>query len=215
MRKQNQNKNINKRQRNSQNRGPRKGSGNAVRPPQFQPTCKFNHKFRFLCTAGGTVTVTRANLLNLLCVATSPTAADRIIEAIRLRSIEIWSSPPALGSAPLSVSVEWVGSNAPSIINSDTSMGVLPAHVRTTPPPRSSDEWWSMSGTDETDPLFTLILPVQSIVDVRVAVRLIDNEPQQTTSEILAGATLGRVYYDYLDGISSGLLLPVGGTVVP
>lgn len=160
------------------------------------------------------MTITRKNLLNLVVMATAANQSNRIIEAIRLRSVEVWTSPPALGTAPASCSVEWVGSNAPSTLSSDTSMGVLPAHVKTKPPPRSSDQWWSMSGADETDPLFTIIAPAESIADVAVTLRFVDNEAA-TAGGVPAGATVGQVYYDYLDGIASGTWAPVGVAILP
>jgi hypothetical protein len=197
---------------------PRKGgarsSGAAVRPPQFTPTMRAKHKFRFLNSAGSTKTITRANLLNLVVVATTSSASSRIIEGIRLRSVEVWTSPPSLGTAPLSCSVEWVGSNAPSTIQSDTSMGVLPAHVKSRPPPMSSNQWWSMSGTDETDPLFTIIASTESVCDVAVTIRYVDNEAA-TAGGSPTGASVGQVYYDYLDGSASGTWAPVGVAILP
>jgi len=92
-------------------------------------------------------------------------------------------------------------------------MGVLPAHVKSRPPPRSSDQWWSMSGQDETDPLFTISGTIGSTIDVAVSIRYVDNEAA-TAGGIPASALVGQVYYDYLDGIASGNLVPVGVAVL-
>jgi len=71
-----------------------------------------------------------------------------------------------------------------------------------------------MSGTDESDPLFTIIAPAESIVDVAVTLRLVDNEVG-TAGDAPAGANVGQVYYDYLDGIASGTWAPVSVAILP
>jgi hypothetical protein len=207
MRKQNKNKNKRSVQRRPSSRG--------LMPPPIQITRKFDHTFRFSNgTNSGTFTITRANLLNLLLLTPTATTSTRLFEGVRLRSVEIWSNPSALGSAPTSVSLEWVGENAPSTVIGDTTMGVRPAHVFSSPPALSSCAWWSLSGTLETDPLFTIVVPTNSIIDVQVSVREIDTE-SPTGADVPAGATVGQVYGDYLDGLTSGKLAPVGYTPLP
>jgi hypothetical protein len=207
--------------RNNRGDGPRRrkarnnlGAGGPLQPPAFIPTLKLPHKFRFVCAAGGTVQVNRANLLNLVLVATSATTTARLIEGIRLVSVEAWSNPVALGSTPTTVQLEWQGINSPSTVISDTSMGVRPAHIRCIPPPNSSNQWWSMSGSSEGDVLFDMILPANTFVDVTTEMRLVEQETP-TAGDVPAGAALGRIYGDYLDGITSGLCAPVGLTILP
>jgi hypothetical protein len=94
-------------------------------------------------------------------------------------------------------------------------MGVLPAHIRCIPPPRSSNQWWSMSGTDETDVLFEMdAIPPNTFIDVTVELRLVETE-NPTAGDVPAGAILGRLYGDYLDGITGSLCQPVGFTALP
>jgi hypothetical protein len=71
-----------------------------------------------------------------------------------------------------------------------------------------------MSGTDESDPLFTIIVPAESICDVAVTLRVVDNEAA-TVGGIPVGATLGQVYYAPLDGNTTALWVPVGVSVLP
>jgi len=183
--------------------------------PPFIPTIKFSHKFRFVNgTNNGTFTITRAQLLNLVLVAPTTTTSTRIFEAVRLRMVEIWANPVALGSAPTTISLEWLGPYGPSTVVSDISMGVSPAHIRTSPPAASSDQWWCMSGFNETDDLFTMILPADCVIDVAVDVRLVEQEAP-TAGDFPTGASVGQTYGDYLDGLSSGKLVPVGFTVLP
>jgi hypothetical protein len=173
------------------------------------------HKFRFENgTNAGTYNITRGNLLNMVLVATSAVTTVRTFEAIRLRKVEMWANPVALGSAPNNIQVEWLGENSPSTVISDTGMGVRPGHVASVPPSSSSNRWWSISGTSETDIIFSMILPADSVIDVTVDVRFVEQEAP-TAGDVPAGASIGQVYGDYLDGIASGKLAPVGFTVLP
>jgi hypothetical protein len=186
-----------------------------LEPPPFRPTMSLSHKFRFTNGANaGTYAISRKNVLNLLLTATSAVTTVRTFSAARLKYVEVWSNPTALGTAPPAVAIEWFGENSPSTVISDTSMGVRPAHVRAKPPPNSSNKWWSMSGFSETDTLFELSLSANCVIDVVMDVRLVEME-SPVAGDIPAGAGLGQVYGDYLDGIASGSLAPVGFTVLP
>jgi hypothetical protein len=200
--------------RQAHKRGSRNSPSSGHVPP-FIPTLKLSHKFRFLNgTNSGTFTITRARLLNLYLVATSTTTTARLMEAVRLRRVEVWTNPTALGAAPASCSLEWLGVQGSSTVTSDTTMGVTPAHIVCLPPRDSSDVWWSISNTNETDPLFTLILAANSVVDVTLDLRMVEQEAP-FAGDIPTGAVLGTVYGDYLDGIGSAMLAPVGLTPLP
>jgi hypothetical protein len=184
-------------------------------PPQFNTTLTVNHKFRFTALiANVSVPISRQNLLNLIFMATSATAGDRIYSAIRLRRVTVWS--PILATfAPQTVSIEWMGQYAPSNIRSDTSEGTQPAVISSKPPKFSSTGMWGLSGSDEADIAFNLTCPVGAVIDVDVTFKLVDHEPQQTTGEAYIGETIGVVYYNYLDGYATKMLLAAGGVRPP
>jgi len=190
-------------------------------PPSFTPTLSLPHRFRFVTSSsadGAATPITRKNLLNLVLVATSATTTVRLFEAVRLRKVSIWTNPQigtgSAGATPLvSTQIEWLGENSPSTIVSDTTMGVRPARVVSRPPPSASNRWWCISGFSETDVLFVLQTPGSSVVDVDVDLRLVEAEAP-TAGDIPAGATLGQVYGDLLDGIG-GMYSPVGFTQLP
>jgi len=189
--------------------------GGGIQPPPFVPTVSLSHRFRFTSgTNTGVFTITRASLLNLLVVATSATTSVRLLEAIRLRGVEIWTNPSALGAAPSNLQLEWLGENGPSTVISNISMGVRPAHIRTQPPPRSSAQWWSMSGQQESDNLFVITVGANSVIDLTVDMRFVEQEAP-VAGETPAGATLGQLYGDYLDGVISAKLLPIGLNALP
>jgi len=183
-------------------------------PPEFVPTFSTGHKFRFQSTAGFTngVPVTRANLLNLFTMATTTTDQFRLIIGIKLNRIRMWSQPPALGSATTPILIEWLGLNSPSTIHSDTAVGVRPGFVNSRPPVDSSDRWWSISGNNESEVLCNLVGPAGTIVDVDCSVRFADNEAAVAgEAGTGAAATVGKVYFNFLDGFASKLLAPTGG----
>ncbi len=150
-------------------------------------------------------------------MATTTTNQNRIFTAVKLRRVDVWSGVPALGTAPQTVTVEWKGNQAPSTIHSDTGSGVIPAHISTVPPMDSSDRWWSISGSNESEVLFVVGGGVGTVVDVLVTVRLADDEAAVAAENgTAAGATVGRVYFNYLDGFASKLFAPLGGvTILP
>jgi hypothetical protein len=71
-----------------------------------------------------------------------------------------------------------------------------------------------MSGQQESDDLFTLLLPANSIIDIVADLRFVEQEAP-TAGDVPAGATIGQLYGDYLDGITSGKILPSGYTTLP
>jgi hypothetical protein len=183
----------------------RQGAATSLQPPPYVPTMKLSQKFRFTSGANsGTFSVTRANILDLIGYATTPTSAVRLFEALRLKRVEIWGNNTA--GALQNVELEWIGENSPSVIISDTSMGVRPAHVRSTPPTESSNRWWSLSGFSETDVLFSLTVPINAIIDVQLEARVVEKEAPTLLSVLPVGATVGQLYGNYLDGITSGKL---------
>jgi hypothetical protein len=188
----------------------------ALQPPPFLPTVKTEHKFRFTSGSmtGSNVMITRKQILNLLLMATSATTTVRLFQAVRLKRVRMWSNPTALGQPPDACQLEWLGENSPSTVISDSSMGVRPAHVNSLPPPSASNRWWSISGQLESDVLFALTFPANTIVDVTVSARLVEQE-SPTAGDIPAGASLGQLYGDYLDGITSSILSPIGLNQLP
>jgi len=184
-------------------------------PPPFVPTLSLSHRFRYKSGGNtGFFSITRGNLLNQLLVATSAVTTVRQMTAVRLKSVELWGNPVALGAAPSELQLEWLGENSPSTVISDVPMGVRPSHIRATPPTASSNRWWSISGTSEADVIFKLFVSANTIIDVTMELRLVEQEAP-VAGEVPAGAVLGQVYGNYLDGLASGQLTPLGFSPVP
>lgn len=196
----------------------RGGRGGIPEPPQFQPTLKVNQRLRYLnTTSQSTVSITRGNLLNLYETALTANTASRLFAAVKLRSVEIWAAPATnAGSSTLTASCEWLGVNAPSTIQSDSSLGIArPLYVKAIPPPDASNRWWSLTGSNEAEVLFKLIVPGNAIVDIVISARLFELETV-AGGDAPAGAVAGTLYENYLDGLASGLLVTQnGGLALP
>jgi len=193
------------------------GRGNRAGPPEFESTFSTGHKFRFTYDATGgnlftSLPITRAMLLNLYTMATTTTNQFRLITAIKLNRVQMWCQPPALDGVTHTVSCEWRGANAPSTIHSDSTIGVRPAYVSTRPPEHSSSGWWSISGNLETEVLCALSGAGGTIVDIDCSVKFADSEAAVAgEAGTGAGAVVGTVYWNYLDGFTSNVLIPIGG----
>lgn len=214
---------MNSQRRNLGSRGARRGGrrrglrGTTISPPEFVPTLSLGHKFRFSTGVAFTgLPVTRAMLLNLYTMATTTSNQNRLVTAVKLKRVQVWGSPPIMGSgAPTTVVVEWLGNQAPSTIHSDTGMGVRPSYVSSRPPVDSSDRWWSISGTNESEVLFKISGPIGTVIDIQAAVRLADDEAAVAAENGTAVmSTVGKVYFNYLDGFASKLLTPAGGVSI-
>lgn len=187
-------------------------------PPEFVPTLSFGHKFRFRGSYAFTnVSITRSRLLNLYSVATTTTNQFRLLTAVKIRRVSMWGQPVALGSANTRISIEWAGFNSPSTIHSDTASGVRASFISSNPPPDSSAAWWSISGSNEGEDLFKLTGPTGTVIDLDLELRFADNEAAVAAENgTAAAASVGRVYWNYLDGFASGILAPDGGvTALP
>ncbi len=178
------------------------------------------HTFRFICSAAGGYTITRANLCNLVQI--NIVAAGGVnsyvteIAGIRLTRVRIWSQPSALGSVTSSSSVEWLGNNNDSITMLDASNSISPAFVDSSPPVDSSASWWSQAGTNGTESLFALAVALGDVIDVVCQVVMVSTElPATLHTDATGAATLGTTYGGYLDGYASKKLKPQGWTPTP
>ncbi len=183
----------------------------ASHPPSVTQTLGSSQTFTFYGVSAGTFTLTGAMLLNLYQVATSATTTARIFGAVKLNRVRIWgpSSTSFQGSV---VSVEWLGSNAPSKLVSDKGMYPNPSYINTRPPKESSARWWVIGGSNESTALCKIAVPQEAVVYVDVSYRLMDDD-SATSGDSTTGMTLGKCYYNYLDGRASGKVSPTNSGV--
>jgi len=190
---------------------------NSLRPPQFQSSIRFKHRFRFLANShAGPTSITRANLLNLVVVGTASSTSSRIFSGAKLNRVEMWAvAGSTTTSATTTISVEWLSSYGPSSEVSDNGNSLNTAHLVTTPPRQSLASFWSLTGSNESEVLFNIISEQGCIVDVWVDFVLMDSETPVFNSGYTVVPTANQVYVSYLDGINAAAIwAPVSYTTV-
>lgn len=172
-------------------------------------------KIRFQCTATGTYTITKKNILQLYVMAATASTSFRLWRSARVLKVEAWGQPAQLGAATLETSITGVGVG-PENCASDMSTGVTPAHVVWRPAQHAQNGMWFQSGANEADGLFALaVSSFQTVVDLTVEVIFADQFDPAVAGEVPAAATAGTIYMDYLDGLSSGKFQPVDYVPLP
>jgi hypothetical protein len=175
-------------------------------PMQMKANIEVRHKYRFTSSSSSQTTIFGSTLVNALGVsATTAILGQPIFQTFKVNRIEIWAPPSAQGSFA-TCSVQFPGTNqSPSREFSDTSVSVTdPAHVIATPPPLSLCSFWTNANEagGANDPLFTLVAPTGSIIELHMSMIVNDAAPPQSTA-VLVGATIGAVYYCSLDSSTS------------
>jgi hypothetical protein len=177
-------------------------------PPQFTATKAVHSRARYLAT-GSTSSITRGNLLNHLFVNQSSNTTNwRVFSGFRLRSIEMWASTPTLGQV-VTASVEYVSQYGPSTLFSDTSMGTAePLHLITRPPKASLADFWSYTGSNESDVLFIITAPANAVVDITYDAVLQNGETPVSFTTTATGVG-GTLYMAQLNGPTTTTFGPI------
>lgn len=178
-------------------------------PPQINSNVIVNHTYRFRSTTDAATAITFNQVLAMVgSVATAANATlTSIARSLRLNSIEIWAATTA-ANTQTTCSVLWTSTIDDNAVTSkeisDTSVSASwPAHVLGRPPAGTECSFWTIGSTA---PMFTIVAPTGSVVDVNVTYVLGDLTSGVATT--VASATLGTMYYPPLDG-ATDLYLPV------
>ncbi len=154
--------------------------------------------------------MSQSDLMDLWCMATSTTAAYRVMAAVKIKSIECWA--PAAAGASQTVDLEWVGSGtfASSRQNiSDTTLGTSrPAHIYCKPPKDSIAEMWITDGSTAGN-LFNIAGPADTIVEVKLQFVIRNSEASTAVGAAVAAATVGRLYCRRLDSNNASIMIPI------
>jgi len=179
---------------------------------QVQSTVRITKKLRFNVTANLSAAITRGNLLNLIALATTTSVSYRLIDAIRIVSVEMWGEDPAFAAAATSVVLEWVSEDGPNVTTSCQSAATQPAYLKSRPPARSLAGFWSDSGYDEATELMSLTAPIGSTIDLTVELCLPQQKGGVAGPTSAAHLVVGTLYWVPIDG-STGVAKPVDQTV--
>jgi len=208
---------IRSRRKNKQQRG-----GQIVDPtkvPQLSTTIKLTHTFRFVSTAGITGrSLLFTELLDLLCMATSATAAARIMNSVKIKRLQIWAAT-SVATSSLSVLFQKgssTGAQSGNSVNySDTALGVSQvAHIDVKFSDKEQVGQWQ--GPSVTSIYGIISVPQGGVVDITLSYSLMDFETAFPVVASVVGASAGRVYCRALDNSQATpqLNAPVGYTVI-
>lgn len=184
-------------------------------PPQINSNVSLGHVYRFLSSSASATTVTVGSLLaacGSTCKAVN-TTVTAFTSSVKVNRVSIWS-PPASQGASATCSINWIGGlNSSDKEISDTTVSVAqPAHISSSPPPRSLAEFWN-NGSNAAANLFTLIAPIGSIIDVSVSQILFDEDSGDTSVDTaVAAAVFNKVYYLSLDPNATHHYTPISLT---
>jgi hypothetical protein len=170
--------------------------------------------FRFFANSAETATaITRGALLNLLVLAATTSTAYRMIQAIRLRRVHVWTSAPATASTSESTSMQWAaGYSRPSTKVTTTIGAAGVSYQSSVPPKRSLADDWSIAGTAESDPMFSIVFNAGDIIQLDVTYQLQNNVASEYSAASVTGGSMavGYVYAVSLDHSVNKVLIPVG-----
>jgi hypothetical protein len=183
-------------------RGSPKGS---AFPPQYNSSTAVNTVLRFetnVATANKVITI--QNIGDLFYTATGATAGYQLMNAFRLRKVEMWCTGSAATLLGQLMSLEFsgvaVGAIGPSKAYSAIAMGVAkPGHIYVELPKDGSWPAAQWHNSTDTSPLFKLSMPEGAIIDLHLQFTVSDNLIAVPISGAKAGLTLGVAYINSLD----------------
>lgn len=180
------------------------------KPPKigsYQITMMF-HRFRFVSNANESGLGIRfedlLDMVNMMTVSSS--SAYDIFQSVKVHSVEMWATPTTLGSAPVTVTCQFSGSNAAGQYGqfrtfTSTSMGIEPAYIKAVPPRNTFTSMWQNSNSNIA---FKLWHPTNTIVDVVVSLKSQTSGAGVECTNSPGAGNVGQVYYRGLDGQAAG-----------
>jgi hypothetical protein len=136
----------------------------------------------------------------------------RLFEACRLLMVEAWSPPtlPGLSGGDNSLSLDFGDNESGFRVNNDVGLGSNPGYcaIRTRP---STDAYvWSQQGVNESEVLFRIDCPGQTVIDVHFECSIASNFNTALAGWVTTSAGTQYVnYFNCLDG-TVGNIIPVG-----
>lgn len=173
-----------------------------------------NKRFRFVQASGSTMSdlaITSDDIITsvgAMCTVANSTLTS-IAMAFRLRFVEVWATYD-LGVNGSFCSVAFDQTRMPGMQFSDVSVNpTRPVHVFARPPKDSLASFWINNGSSATS-MFSISAPPGAIVDICVDYVIQDPDTiNSTKTRTVITATLGRMYYTWLDS-GSVWLRPIG-----
>jgi hypothetical protein len=100
-----------------------------------------------------------------------------------------------------------------TVVSAMTLGTSIPSEFYTKPPRDSEAGFYSLSGSQETQPLFNMDIPQYTVLDINLSFtlqNLIDNSSGATITSSTKTVGQGIIYTAALDGTSTNVMVPVG-----
>jgi hypothetical protein len=177
-------------------------------PPRRTISLVHDMVFRFNClTVQNAAAYTRAQLLSLLVFGQGSTTNYRLIQAIRVKKIELWDPANGTSTPDTHANITWLGAQSQRRVFDDASVGTSQAaYISTVPPKDSTANFVTWQSGFETEALFGISCGVGAVLDLHCTVTVAsDFNSAMSTVATTATSTLGVIYFNNLDGTSAGM----------
>jgi hypothetical protein len=161
-----------------------------------------NFMLRYQASSSNTRNITRAMMLNTFLVNQGSNITNsRVCAAVRINRISITTS--------INASIEWLSAYGPTSATVITATSTTsPGFYSQRPPKNSLAGAWSLTGSNESEPLVNLSFTTNDYIDVEGSFVLLDVESAVNVNTTATG-TAGQLYRTRLDGpATTALLIP-------
>jgi hypothetical protein len=163
-----------------------------------------------------------SDILGALEMGTGALLTNSLIGAFRIKGLVAYCISGAADVTVSSMSISWLNKSTglelsgPSQTLEVISTPLYPGILSTVPPEGSLAELWQayLSDTVAEPGLFSLTLPIGSIVDLTIELSLLQADVESLSNVTTMATTVGEMYAHALDASSSGVLRPVGRTYI-
>jgi hypothetical protein len=143
--------------------------------PEITSSFTLKKRFRYIADQDvNDLSITRDMMVALFGIgyhsALPSNGLYRLIDSYKVLNVTI-RSLPVIGTSS-TVVLEWRGTQAKDVRHQDTSMGINPALISSSPPAGTACSFWSSVAGNEV--LFTISCPSDSVVDLTVDLVLTD-----------------------------------------
>ncbi len=186
-------------------------------PRKLQTTPVVKHTYRFRVTQTGSYSVTTGSISGACgAMGITSTTVQNIASSIHVNKLTIWPPATAIGTSD-TVMVYWNYSTSAGFVKDESYTASLPDGITTTgamtfkPPKKSLLSDWLSTTLSFGNTAMTIAAPAGSIIDLDVSFTLMNNNSGYSATTV-STATVGRIYYLPLDGVSSNKIQAQGIT---
>ncbi len=176
----------------------------ALTPPTIYTSIAGTHTIRFLNLTGSvaTFTPTYNDFLDLLFVATGSTTGYRLLDAFRIRKIQVWWSASSSTASSIAYVEDINLSGTPSIGGpSRTKLNAQPSpgengYLEYIPKKGSVQDCWYNAANTSGQNIMRLSIPVNATVDLTFMYTMADgvDNPTSVNRTVGPGCVTGQIY---------------------